>query len=101
VYKLLTEGLFASRLFLTAAIHKPVMQLLMEDEWFYDIDADRALNRFPASERQRRFGAPGTPEYEESTRSYRERITNKLVVLVEQFIASLQVCDTTCSPAAT
>ena len=47
VFKLLNVGLFAAKLYLTAALHQPVMQLLMEDEWFYDIDPERALYRFP------------------------------------------------------
>jgi len=91
VFKLFTEGTFAARLFLTAALYQPVMQLLMEDEWFYDIDPERALHRFPPSERLRRFGSPGNKEYDVATRQYREQITNKLVSLVEQFITSLQV----------
>jgi len=67
------------------------MQLLMEDEWFYDIDMERALHRFPPAESLRRFGTQGSKEYDLATRQYREQITNKLVSLVEQFIASLQV----------
>jgi len=89
---LFNEGTFVARLFLTAALYQPVMQLLMEDEWFYDIDPERALHRFPPSESLRRFGSPGSKEYELATRQYREQTTNKLVSLVEQFIASLQVC---------
>jgi len=63
----------------------------MEDEWFYDIDPERALHRFPPSERQRRFGTTGTKDYDAATRQYREQITNKLQSLVELFITSLQV----------
>jgi len=91
VFKLLSEGTFVARLFLTAALYQPVMQLLMEDEWFYDIDPERALHRFPSAERLRRFGTPGSKEYDVATRQYREQITNKLLSLVEQFITSLQV----------
>jgi len=92
IFKLFNEGTFAARLFLTAALYQPVMQLLMEDEWFYDIDPERALHRFPPSERVRRFGAPGSKDYDQAVRQYREQITSKLVSLVEQFIASLRVC---------
>jgi len=91
VFKLFNEGTFAARLFLTAALYQPVMQLLMEDEWFYDIDPERALHRFPPAERLRRFGTAGSKEYDVATRQYREQITNKLLSLVEQFITSLQV----------
>ena len=63
----------------------------MEDEWFYDIDPERALHRFPPAERQRRFGTPGTKDYEQNVRQYREQITSKLASLVRNFITSLQV----------
>lgn len=90
VFKLFTEGLFSAKLFLTAALHKPVMQLLMEDEWFYDIDPQRALYRFPREERIKRFSNPGTEEYEVRTKQYREITTNKLVSLAEKFINSIK-----------
>jgi hypothetical protein len=83
--------MFSARIFLTAALHHPVMQLLMEDEWFYDIDAERALHRFPPAERSRRFGTPNSKEYEQSTKAYREQIINKLVTMVNHFISSIQV----------
>jgi len=92
IFKLFNEGIFAARLFLTAALYQPVMQLLMEDEWFYDIDPERALHRFPPAERLRRFGTPGSKDYDQAVKQYRDQITSKLVSLVEQFIASLQVC---------
>ena len=90
LYKLFNESLFSSRLFLTAALHKPVMQLLMEDEWFYDIDPEKALHRFSPKDCLRRFGQAGTEEYEQKTQNYRDTITTKLVALAEQFISSLQ-----------
>ena len=90
IFKLLSEGLFSAKLFLTAALHKPVMQLLMEDEWFYDIDPQRALYRFPPAERTKRFSNPGTEEYEMRTKTYREVTANKLVSLAERFISSIK-----------
>ena len=90
VFKLFNEGLFSAKLFLTAALHKPVMQLLMEDEWFYDIDPQRALYRFPPPERVKRFSNPGTEEYDLRTKQYREVTTNKLVSLAERFIHSIK-----------
>lgn len=90
VFKLLNESMFCAKLFLTAALHKPVMQLLMEDEWFYDIDPDRALYRFPPQERLRRFGEPGTEDYTKRTKEYRGLMTEKLVMLAEYFISNLK-----------
>lgn len=39
------EGLFEAKLFLTAALHQPIMQLLTEDEEYLDIDPDKAISR--------------------------------------------------------
>ena len=66
------------------------MQLLMEDEWFYDIDPERALYRFPPQERIKRFGQPGTNEYEQKTKEYREQTVGKLSALAERFIRSIK-----------
>ena len=90
IFKLFNESMFAAKLFLTAALHKPVMQLLMEDEWFYDIDPERALYRFPPSERIKRFGHPGTNEYDQKTKDYREQTAGKLVTLAERFVRSIK-----------
>jgi len=41
MYKQLCDSIFSARLFLTAALHEPIMRLLMEEEWFYDIDPSK------------------------------------------------------------
>ena len=55
VFKYYTEFVFSTRLFLTAALHEPILQLLMQDEWFYDIDPNKALERFSPEERHKRY----------------------------------------------
>ena len=90
VFKLLNEGLFSAKLFLTSALHKPVMNLLMEDEWFYDIDPQRALYRFPTQERATRFGTQGTDEHERKFKTYRDFVNNKLFKLTERFINGIR-----------
>ena len=89
-FKLFIDSLFSARLFLTAALHKPVMQLLMEDEWFYDVDAQRALHRFPPAERLRRFGKPDSDEYAKKTEVYRQRTAKKLMAIASRFVESLK-----------
>ena len=91
IFKQLCDSLFSTRLFLTAALHDPVMRLLMEDEWFYDIDPTKALVRFPAKERQRRFGEPQTEDYKTKLQNYRKFIVDKLVLLSNRFISSIKV----------
>lgn len=90
IFNTYTECLHSAKLFLTAALHRPVMQLLMEDEWFYDIDAKRALSRFPPEEQLRKFGREGTDFYIKETAAYREVIKCKLVSFAKRFIASIR-----------
>lgn len=90
VYKHLSETLFSARLFLTAALYEPIMRLLMEDEWFFDIDPDKALVRFPPGEKLRRFGEPGTEEHIQKQAQYRTFIVDKLVMLANRFINSIK-----------
>ncbi|XP_046579277.1 LOW QUALITY PROTEIN: GTPase-activating protein and VPS9 domain-containing protein 1-like [Haliotis rubra] len=99
IFKQLSDMLFSTRLFLTAALHDPVMRLLMEDEWFYDIDPDKALVRFPPKERQKRFGEPGSDDYKLKVQNYRKFIVDKLVLLCTRFINSIK-SNIHCFPAS-
>ena len=71
-------------MFLTAALHQPIAQLLMEDELFLDIDPSKAAVRFPPEERMRRFGQEGTPEYNAGLAKYRAWTIAKLVKIAER-----------------
>jgi hypothetical protein len=46
LYAAFHEGLFSGKLFLTAALHAPIMQLLMLEEKYLDIDPDKAVLRY-------------------------------------------------------
>ena len=72
------------QVFLTAALHQPIMQLLMEDELFLDIDPSKAAVRFLPEERTRRFGKEGTPEYNAALAKYRTWTITKLVKITER-----------------
>ncbi|KAK3698810.1 hypothetical protein RRG08_060717 [Elysia crispata] len=99
VYKHLCESLFSARLFLTAALYDPIMRLLMEDEWFFDIDPDKAFVRFAPAEKLRRFGEPGTEEHKQKQAQYRAFIVDKLVFLAMRFINSIKA-NIQCFPAS-
>ena len=86
----LFDCLFSAKLFLTAALHEAVMKLMMEDEWFYDIDPGKVLVRLTTAERQQRFGKEGTQQYEEKYQEYRKFIVDKLVVLTNRFVSALK-----------
>ncbi|KAK6195848.1 hypothetical protein SNE40_001191 [Patella caerulea] len=86
VFKQFSDSIFSARLFLTAALHDPIMRLLMEDEWFYDIDPTKALVRFPPKERLKRFGEPGSEGHQKKLDDYRKFIVDKLVLLSSRFV---------------
>ncbi|KAK3920325.1 Receptor-mediated endocytosis protein 6-like protein [Frankliniella fusca] len=90
MYAVFHEGLFSAKIFLTAALHDPIMQLLMEVEHFLDIDPDKAVVRYPPDERIKKFGKEGTPEYSLQLQRYRSWTVSNLVVLVQRFVISLR-----------
>ncbi|CAF1359859.1 unnamed protein product, partial [Adineta ricciae] len=78
------------KLFLTAALHEPIMQLLIDDEFFYDINPDISLNRFSKQERLKKFGQPGTRDYLDKIQKYRYVIMMKLYTFTCTFVESLR-----------
>nr|CAD7578666.1 unnamed protein product [Timema californicum] len=90
LYSEFHEGLFSAKLFLTAALHRPIMQLLVEDEMFLDIDPDKATVRFPPEERLKKFGREGTPEFNSRLQEYRKWTNSCLVAVTKRFVVSLR-----------
>ncbi|KAG7172154.1 GTPase-activating protein and VPS9 domain-containing protein 1-like [Homarus americanus] len=90
VYRAYVDTLPQAKVFLTAALHQPIVQLLMEDELFLDIDPSKAAVRFPAEERLRRFGKEGTPEYNAALAKYRAWTIAKLVKIADRFMESIK-----------
>ncbi|PSN29560.1 hypothetical protein C0J52_22666 [Blattella germanica] len=83
------ESLFSAKLFLTAALHQPIMQLLVEDEMFLDIDPDKATVRFPPEERLKKFGPEGSPEYNIRLQEYRKWTNSCLVAVTNRFVNAI------------
>lgn len=55
LYNRLHESLFSAKLFLTAALHEPVMKVLINDEFMFDIDAAKAVLNYPPKERLKKY----------------------------------------------
>ncbi|XP_011167348.2 GTPase-activating protein and VPS9 domain-containing protein 1 isoform X3 [Solenopsis invicta] len=89
-YSIFHESLFSAKLFLTAALHNPIVQLLMEDEMFLDIDPDKAPIRFPPAERLKKFGKEGTTEYQTKLQRYRLWTVNSLYRITQRFIVNIR-----------
>ncbi|XP_040577148.2 LOW QUALITY PROTEIN: GTPase-activating protein and VPS9 domain-containing protein 1 [Lepeophtheirus salmonis] len=90
IYKSFIEEIFSTKLFLTTALFEPILSLLTEDEIFLDIDPSKALIRFPPSERKKKFGIEGTPEYQKRLKDHREFIIKKLENITRKFINGIQ-----------
>lgn len=78
------------RLFLTAALHEPILALLTDDEIFLDIDPAKAVIRFTAELQLKKFGPPGGPDYDKKVKEHRRFIIQKLVGHVKRFLDSIQ-----------
>ncbi|CAF1085477.1 unnamed protein product, partial [Didymodactylos carnosus] len=90
VFDSFLTSLQSSKIFLTASLHEPIMQLVMQDDWYYDINPDISMNRFSKQERLRRFGQPGTRDYLDKVQKYRDLIVHKLYSFTSAFIDSIK-----------
>lgn len=91
LYKAFSEELFSAKLFLTSALHDPILKLLSDDEVFLDVDPAKVVIRFPPAEREKRFGkeTQGT-EYAKRVKQHRDFICSKLEALTNNFIRGIK-----------
>ena len=87
-----------NQVFLTAALHDPILYLLMEDEMYLDVDPERAVSHYPAFEREKRFGVEGTPHYDQQVRKHREQVVDRLFHLTQRFVSGL-AASVACFPS--
>uniref|UniRef100_A0A673H9T5 GTPase-activating protein and VPS9 domain-containing protein 1-like n=1 Tax=Sinocyclocheilus rhinocerous TaxID=307959 RepID=A0A673H9T5_9TELE len=97
LFKLFSEGLYSAKLFLTATLHEPIMQLLVEDEDHLETDPGKLIERFTPAQQERLFGEKGTDEYRRKVQAAVEANEAKLVALVNTFIGCLKQ-NTYCFP---
>ncbi|CAH2100374.1 unnamed protein product [Euphydryas editha] len=90
LYAVFRDGHSPARQFLVQALQAPVMAVLHEDEFFLDIDPDKALERFSPSDRLKKFGQPNSNEYNAKVARYRKWTVQSLYNLTSKFIASLK-----------
>uniref|UniRef100_A0A7E4VN45 Receptor-mediated endocytosis protein 6 n=1 Tax=Panagrellus redivivus TaxID=6233 RepID=A0A7E4VN45_PANRE len=91
LYTHLSEQLLSAKVFLTAALHEPIMYLLAQDELYLDIEPSKSPLRFPTAERNRRFGPDeNSPEYASKLASYRKMIIARLSTMVSKFARGIE-----------
>ncbi|KAM9821402.1 GTPase-activating protein and VPS9 domain-containing protein 1 isoform X3 [Syngnathus typhle] len=96
LFKLFSEGLYSAKLFLTATLHEPIMQLLVEDEDHLETDPCKVTERLTRVQ-QERFGEKGSEDYKQRVQAAVETNEAKLVALVNKFIGYLKQ-NTYCFP---
>uniref|UniRef100_A0A667X240 GTPase-activating protein and VPS9 domain-containing protein 1 n=1 Tax=Myripristis murdjan TaxID=586833 RepID=A0A667X240_9TELE len=96
LFKLFSEGLYSAKLFLTATLHEPIMQLLVEDEDHLETDPAKVTERLTPAQ-QERFGEKGSEGYRQRVQAVVEANEAKLVALVNKFIGYLKQ-NTYCFP---
>ncbi|XP_071783941.1 GTPase-activating protein and VPS9 domain-containing protein 1 isoform X3 [Centroberyx gerrardi] len=96
LFKLFSEGLYSAKLFLTATLHEPIMQLLVEDEDHLETDPAKVTERLTPAQ-QERFGEKGSEGYRQRVQAAVEANEAKLVALVNKFIGYLKQ-NTYCFP---
>lgn len=96
LFKLFSEGLYSAKLFLTATLHEPIMQLLVEDEDHLETDPSKVTERLTPAQRER-FGEKGSEGYKQRVQAAVEANEAKLVALVNKFIGYLKQ-NTYCFP---
>ncbi|CAJ0946956.1 unnamed protein product, partial [Mesorhabditis belari] len=100
LYKLFTENLFPAKIFLTSALHDPVMLVLCQEDIFLDLDPAKSPLRFPTAERARRFGTdPQNPQYQKKVAQHRKIIVEKIVLLAHAFVKGISD-SLVCFPAS-
>ncbi|XP_041429955.1 GTPase-activating protein and VPS9 domain-containing protein 1 isoform X4 [Xenopus laevis] len=97
IFKLFSEGLFSAKLFLTATLHEPIMQLLVEDEDHLETDPAKLIERFSPAQQEKLFGGKGTEAFRQRVQAMVETNEAKLVALVNKFIGYLKQ-NTYCFP---
>uniref|UniRef100_A0A8C3YJZ1 GTPase activating protein and VPS9 domains 1 n=1 Tax=Catagonus wagneri TaxID=51154 RepID=A0A8C3YJZ1_9CETA len=97
LFKLFSEGLFSAKLFLTATLHEPIMQLLVEDEDHLETDPNKLIERFSPSQQEKFFGEKGSDRFRQKVQEMVDSNEAKLVALVNKFIGYLKQ-NTYCFP---
>lgn len=96
LFKLFSEGLYSAKVFLTATLHEPIMQLLVEDEDHLETDPAKVTERLTPAQ-QEQFGEKGSEGYKLRVQSAVDANEAKLVALVNKFIGYLKQ-NTYCFP---
>ncbi|XP_065647423.1 GTPase-activating protein and VPS9 domain-containing protein 1 isoform X2 [Hydra vulgaris] len=89
VMTIFSGSLFSSKLYLTAALHGSVMQVIVDDSIFLDVEVSKALCRIAPKVAVEKFGRPGTVEAHNKTKQHMNMLHNHLIHLCKKFLKNL------------
>ena len=89
VLTMFSESLFSSKLYLTAALHGAVMQVVVDDSIFLDVEVSKVLCRIAPKVALEKFGNPGTVEAQNKIKEHMNILYNHLIKLCKKFLKSL------------
>ena len=89
-YRLLVEALPESRLFLTAALYQPIVQVLLDEGPPLEADPEKVIGTFEPNELQIRFGRRGTPEFDRKLHDFCKETAKRLEDHVNRFSQSIE-----------
>jgi hypothetical protein len=103
------EALFAGKVFLTGALHDPVLHILSEDDAYWDADLAKSLSRyalfsvsnrnsitnvgasrFTTDDALRKFGPAGTAEFDNALKKHVLEMVGRLCSAVTRFIDGIR-----------
>ncbi|XP_037939024.1 receptor-mediated endocytosis protein 6 homolog [Teleopsis dalmanni] len=91
LYQRLNESMFSAKIFLTAALFEPIMNVLSDSDTILDIDPKRIVQNFSSKERLRRFGAEDLLEYQQNVDKFHYETIKRLHALALTFIDSIHL----------
>jgi len=89
MFTVFSEMLFSSKLYLTAALHGTVMQVIVDDAIFLDVDLTKVVSRIPTKIAIEKFGQPNTPEAKQKQDEHMAVLHNHIISLCKKFLKSL------------
>ena len=90
VLRLYSEMLFSAKLYLTAALHGVVMQVIVDDSFHLDLEMNKVLSRLPPKVIREKFGEPGTPKAARKIEEHMEELQKCLITLCRKFLKSIK-----------
>ena len=89
VFTVFSEMLFSSKLYLTAALHGTVMQVIVDDAIFLDVDLDKVVGRIPTKIVLEKFGPPQSAEAKKKMDQHMNNLHDHIGSLCKKFLKSM------------